>query len=121
MAFKRSASGTGIEKVIIVASVSVEGPAGMSRQDLSAQHRLQETWIGRQDVYGSRPTAWHSAAASALETGFKKNERSRAKRSAAMPGWAAVGLLRVCSPNFVVAQWSRLERLGGRRCTVVPW
>src|SRR6266511_988742 len=34
-------------------------------------------------------TGWHSAAASALEATFKKPTISRAKRSAAMPGWAA--------------------------------
>src|SRR4051794_24811001 len=34
------------------------------------------------------PTVWHSAAASALGEGVKKRMISRAKRSAAMPGWA---------------------------------
>ena len=34
-------------------------------------------------------TGWHSAAASALEATFKKPTISRAKRSAAMPGWTA--------------------------------
>src|SRR6266511_6269055 len=37
---------------------------------------------------GSRPTDGHSAAASAPPTPFKTATISRAKRSAAMPGWA---------------------------------
>src|SRR6476620_4583724 len=36
-----------------------------------------------------RPTAWHSVAASAPPTTFKNLTISRAKRSTAMPCWAA--------------------------------
>jgi hypothetical protein len=45
-------------------------------------------------VHVRRPTGWHSAAASAARDDFKKRTISRAKRSAAMPGWA-IGLLNV--------------------------
>jgi hypothetical protein len=37
-----------------------------------------------------RPTGWHSAAASATQDHIKKGTISRAKRSAAMPGWAGI-------------------------------
>jgi len=38
------------------------------------------------------PTGWHSAAASAPQRAFKMQTISRAKRSAAMPGWAAAAV-----------------------------
>ena len=46
-------------------------------------HRRVET------VRMVRPTSWHSVAASALSRAFKKPQISRAKRSTAMPCWAA--------------------------------
>ena len=46
------------------------------------------TKTGLPTTLPSRPTGWHSAAASALGKAFKNPTISRAKRSAAMPGWA---------------------------------
>jgi hypothetical protein len=40
------------------------------------------------NVASGDPTDWHSGAASALGITVKKPSIARAKRSAAMPGWA---------------------------------
>ena len=84
---------------------------------------------GRAKAIGfDRPTGWHSAAASALAEASKKPTISRAKRSAAMPGWAgALGRYRVsiAQTNCTLAVyharvWSRnvAGRTAGEPCGV---
>jgi hypothetical protein len=67
-----------------------------------------------------RPTGWHSAAASAARNHAQKPKISRAKRSAAIPGWARGGLFSASNhihgiswPNHLAcdgsSMWSRSQ------------
>src|SRR6266498_4981993 len=54
-------------------------------------------------------TVWHSAAASALGSDSQKPTISRAKRSAAMPGWAATRC-RICKVLISVGKTQDINR-----------
>jgi len=71
--------------------VQLKWPNGLrvSRRPFENQHQLIEKTFVKIASLECSPTGWHSAAASAPGEILKNRTISRAKRSAALPGWAA--------------------------------